>query len=226
MNKEERVKTFLRSAAVADADHDFSGGRSGESTFREIFKDHKDIGTPNPLPPNQQKNEKPMSEYQILDMFLGHIDNEKGEAEAFRDKFLTAGEGAETQIMTFKRWEEDPIPYVATVMHLGSKDSEKNNTWHVTSEQLYKFMNPQNQKNAAFAVDATNVPFYECLQNETSGPDKASYIANYIVSREAMNDAAGKSDIGEKQNNGKQVQIKVIKDTAKSNMLYPGHSNG
>jgi hypothetical protein len=221
MKKEERVKTFLRSAAVADADHDFSGGRSGESTFREIFKTHKDIGTPNPLPPNQQQNEKPVSEYQILDMFLGHIDEEKGEAESFRDKFLTANKATETQIMTFKRWDEDPIPYIVTVLNLGSKNSEKNNTWDVSSEKLYKFMNPQNQENAAFAVDATNVPFYECLQREPSGSDKQSYVANYIISREAMNDAAGKIAIGEKQNNGKQVQINVKKDTATYNILYP-----
>lgn len=220
MKKLERVKTFLRSAAVADADHDFSGGRSGESTFREIFKKHKDIGTPNPLSPEQQQQEMPISEYKVLNMFLGNIQGDD-EVTAFRTNFLKGEPGIPKEIMSFQRWEEDPIPYTVTALHLGSKDEKKDYIWHMSSEDLYKFMNPHNQANAAFAVDAVSMPFYECLQKDPYNSQKPSYVANYIISREAMNDAAGKIAIGEKQNNGKQVQINVKNDTSSTNILYP-----
>lgn len=234
ISKNERIRYFLRTAATADASHDFHGvraaagaGEGGESSlFDSIFKRYKDIGTPNEL---TKEEDVLFTEYEVMDQFMNIFDEkrvpEQRQPAVFREKILKPAEdaGGEAVIGHFYRYAEDEVPYVVTALQIAdARGDEGEYKWTKRSEELFAFLNPHEQDYIAFTIDALSVPFYDCLLRDR-GPAQTKKAFS-LISREGINDAAGKVEIlAPKGPVGTVplVQIETRQDTAAYQVMYP-----
>jgi hypothetical protein len=221
--KKDRIKDFLARAAVADADHDFSGTRAGEagSIFRKIFSGgYKEVGTPF----NADGIEE---EWDILNsmckFFEGKLSSKEKTAK-FKEVFLTGFDSKKEKnnFITFQRWAEDTKPYKVSSIFLATKDKQDNYTWFKSSEELFNLLSPTPGV-MYFTVDACNVPFYDCLQKDDRGASNQK-TAICLHTREGVNDAAGKKEFNTPST--KLVNITTKKDDADYNILYPSILTG
>lgn len=247
--KEEMVKLFLRGGAVADASHDFQGGRAAaaegivasaakkvSNIFDAIFgkQKYKDIGAPKTLSDDQDTIR---SEAEIMDLLLHFLKpagrgGGRDEVENFREKFLRLGEeeGHPVDLGVYSRWTDDPHPFKVTSLMVAKKPKGAEYDWTLGADALYDFLDPHGADEVAFTIDAAGVSFYDLLLNEkrpASGtPPKTLY---YIETREGINDAATKAvmqpDTSKKAKAagiGKEpvVQIVTKSDTAPYSVMY------
>ena len=215
--REEAFGTFLPNLAAWDADHDFSSGRAkgeGESLFfKKLWTTYKDIGTPNTAGLGELK-----SELEALDEIFPFLERAVGttDAEKFQNIFLKDNE----IIGRFKRFEEDSEEYVIKAKKIGNKPhgmNPKDTNWLISSIDLHKWLNPHEQASIAFSIDAVAVPFDDCLSKNDGNSEASAFLIN---TREAVNDAAGKTSVPRFKNQ-KVVELTEINDNDTSSILYP-----
>jgi hypothetical protein len=228
--KKDIYKLFLRIAAVADASHDFQGGRAGGggSIFDKIFKVYKDIGAPGGT---TTKENEILSESQVMNLLLRYFgaDTKKsGEAKAFKTAFLKGTrESPETVIGTYSRWNEDPYPFTVTSLLVASKDGAGKYNWTRDASQLHAFMNPNEADEVAFTIDAADVPFYDLfVEEELVGEGGSPKKIYYLNTREGISDAASKRVLAppkpKKGEEPKRMAVDVItkEDTGQADIVY------
>ena len=212
--KVQRVKEFLRDAAVSDADHDFQGTRAGSNIFSRIFQTYKSIGTP--VEPVNKYDEWTIL-YKMLNLNL----ESKDPINEFIQRFCPSGDPGPRERYTFQRWKEDAVPYIVSSVNLGKKEDGKY-MWNpaLKPSDLYDFLKSKNQTNFVFTVDACNCPFYDFLQEVEPASKNHNKKAICIHTRESINDAAGKKEF--KNIDAKDIiQFDNLYDEATYNTLYP-----
>jgi hypothetical protein len=227
IEKAKRIRDFLTEAAVADASHDFQGGRAGESLFSKIYRKFKPIGTP-----YTPTFDKPENEWNIINKMFKFLDGtektETDETRKFKEVFLKvdpASPNMPQTIGTFQRFAEDPKPYKIQALKIANKSEKEGGKksdylWTYSSQELFDILS-DDKLNLYFTVDACNIPFYDLLQNDSgSGTKKATCV----YTRESVNDAAGKKEFTDIP--GKLVSFDSINDSASFNILYPGIQSG
>jgi len=217
---------FTQEAAVADADHDFSGQRAGSSLFRSVYVDSNftRIGTPGD---NAIVGIK--SEFDILAKFRPF--NTPASTNFYRDPSPAtfqailnevvpeAAQSTPREIGRFRRFEGDD-EYIVEASLVATKDADYD--WKRTPQELYTFMNPHGKDEIAFTIDACSVKFYEHMVGNTGQRHTDKLKAYYLLPREGINDAAGKVNIKPHENNIVEIEVKEDnEDNAPYNVLYP-----
>jgi hypothetical protein len=215
-SRADRIGKFANMAAT-DAHHDFDSSR-GEGAFRRIFVDQgiKDIGTP--VTPTRLEDEAT-----ILDAFLHFKGEGRDEVADFRRTFLQVDfAGA-----VFKRDSEDPIEYDVKSMKLCSRAKDSGKAYEYgdnTADSFFRFIDSDMTGNAAFLIDAVSVSFYNIFSVPGDGA-RVHGNAYFLNSREAVNDGAGKIDMGdivkETEEGNYTVKVHELNDTLAEPVVYP-----
>ena len=207
----------LANIAAGDAKHDI------KRTFVEVFAHFKDIGTP--IHPDT-----PLDEITVLDSILHfksppQVRSPANLDEDYREAYLNRAfdgkkddSGAPFQIFN------NSASYKWKSWTVGKKVGE-DTVWapSMTAETLYDWLDVKGGKKIAFTIDATNVPFYRVFQLPKGNPSIAARTAYNIITREAINDPAGKGTRAEYSSS--VVNIIDIMDDAQpgytQNIFYP-----
>ena len=218
------LNQFAQKAAVADAEHDFSGDRAGSSLFKNIYVDSKftKIGTP-----GDSNSVDIESEFDILAQFkpfdTPSSSNFYSKPNSSNFQKILNEAPASGKIGTFIRFQGDD-EYEVTATLVATKP-DGNYDWKKTPEEVYNLFNPESFRDStgepaiAFTIDACSVKFYEHMFGDSGSPGQPTLKAYYILPREGINDAAGKVNI--KPHANSKVGIEIKEDTAPYNVLYP-----
>jgi hypothetical protein len=217
---------FTQEAAVADADHDFSGQRAGSSLFRSVYinSNFTRIGTPGDSNIVDIK-----SEFDILAKFRpfntpassNFYDNPSPATfQAILNEVPDDDQPAPREIGRFRRFEGDD-EYIVEASLVAIKGVDYD--WKRDPQQIYDFMNPHERTDGiAFTIDACSVKFYERMVGDTGSRQQNKLKAYYLLPREGINDAAGKVNIRPHENTIVEIEVKEdTVSTADYNVLYP-----